>query len=103
MGRDHCGQHPSAGCALALRERGRSRDHARGPGRGCADVADRGRGRAGSRGREHGALVAWGLLRDVVAGDYLAITLKVHAASKHQPGFYFALQLIADGLGWVFE
>ena len=44
-----------------------------------------------------------GLLRNVVAGDYLAIALKVHAASEHQAGFYFALQLIADGFVWVFE
>lgn len=38
-----------------------------------------------------GFLLHRGLLRDVVAGDYLAITLKVHAASKHHAGFYFAL------------
>ena len=27
----------------------------------------------------------------------------MHAASEHQAGFYFALQLIADGFVWVFE
>jgi hypothetical protein len=101
MGKGHCGQHLSAGCAQALHGRGRSLGHARGPGRGHAHGGER--GRAGNLGRGRGVLAAWGLLRDVVAGDYLAITLKVHAASKHQAGFYFALQLITDGFVGVFE
>lgn len=44
-----------------------------------------------------------GLLRNVVAGDYLAIALKVHAATEHQAGFYFTLQLVTDGLVRVVE
>lgn len=88
MGTGRCGQHLSARYAPALHGCDHSRDRARGLALGCVHVG--GRGRAGNLDRERGVLAAWGLLRDVVAGDYLAITYKVHAASKHKTGFYFA-------------
>lgn len=101
MGTDRYGQHLSVDYVSAPRAHGRSRGHVRDRCRAHVRADDR--GRAGNRGRGREVLGAWGLLRDVVAGDYLAITLKVHAASKHQPGFYFALQLITDWFAWVFE
>src|SRR3990167_1091430 len=98
---DRCGRRLSTGCASVPDgggcSLGHARDHGRGYGRGRAHDRDCSRG----RGRE--VLAAWGLLRNVVAGDYLAIALKVHAASEHQAGFYVALQLVTDGFVRVVE
>lgn len=101
MGKDHCGRHLSVGCVRDLRGRDHSRGHAHDRYRECVHGYDR--DHVGSQDRERELLVAWGLLRNVIAGDYLAFALKVHAASKHPAGFYFALQFIRNRLVRIFE
>ncbi len=43
------------------------------------------------RTMDMGFLAHEALLRNKIAGNYLAISLQVHAASEQQAGFYFAL------------
>lgn len=45
-----------------------------------------------------GLLVHVLLLRNEIAGDYLAITRHVHAAPEHQASFYLTFEAIADRL-----
>lgn len=50
------------------------------------------------RTMDMGFLAHEALLRNKIAGNYLAISLQVHAASEQQAGFHLALQAITNGL-----
>lgn len=63
---------------------------------GCLYVRDHGRECSQGRGRVLAGSCE--LLRDVIAGNYLAITRHVHALSEQPAGFYYALQAIGNGL-----
>ena len=43
------------------------------------------------------------LLRDVIAGNYLAIARHVHALSEEPARFNCALQAIGDGMVWFIQ
>ncbi len=87
MGMGRCGQRLSGRCAQVPGGRGCSVGHARGRDHGC--VRDRGRGCSQGRGRV--LAVSCELLRNVIAGNYLAIARHVHALSEQPAGFYCTL------------
>ena len=94
MGRDRCGQRLSGRFAQAPGGRDCSAGHARGRDHGY----ERDHGRDCNQGRGRVLAGSCELLRDVIAGNYLAITRHVHALSEQPAGFYYALQAIGNGL-----
>ena len=73
MGTDRCGQRPSRRCVPVPGERGRSSGRGHGRGR---DHGDRDRGCSQDHG--HGVAESSMLLRNKIAGDYLAIVGDLH-------------------------
>ena len=97
MGRDRYDRRPLAGYEPA-HDCGCSAGHER--GHGDRDGRDHGCNRDRARELPDSSV---SLLRDKVAGDYLAIIGDVHASTEHQPRFEFAIEAIGDGAIRLFQ